>query len=39
NPEKFEKEEKFELLNPKYNVTSRDIRDFILEQYKEESAI
>ena len=39
NPEKFKKEENFELLNPKYNVTSRDIRDFILEQYKEESAI
>jgi len=38
NPEKFIKEENFELLKPKYDVTSRDIRDFILEKYKEETS-
>lgn len=36
NAEKFKKEENFELLNPKYKVTSLEIRDFIIDKYKEE---
>ncbi len=36
NHEKFKKEENFKLLNPKYDVTSGVIRDFILEKFKEE---
>jgi len=39
NHENFKKEEDFKLLNPKYDITSGDIRDFILEKYKEESSI
>ena len=36
NAEKFNKEMEFELLSPKYKVTSEEIRDYILEQYKKE---
>ena len=36
NYERFKKEEEFELLNPKYNLSSEDIRDFIIDQYKKE---
>jgi len=36
NAEKFKKEEEFELLNPKYKVTSLEIRDYIINKYKEE---
>lgn len=38
NPEKFIKDENFKLLNPKYDVTSSEIRDFIIEKYKEETS-
>lgn len=34
--EKFKKGENFELLNPKYEVTSLEIRNYIIDQYKEE---
>ena len=36
NAEKFNKEIEFELLNPEYKVTSEEIRDYILDQYKKE---
>ncbi len=38
NAENFTKEENFELLNPKYKVTSVEIRDYILDKYKEETS-
>ena len=38
NPEKYIKEENFELIKPKYDVSSVNIRDFILEKYKEETS-
>ena len=34
NAERFRKEEEFELLNPEYEVTSDEIRDYIIDNYK-----
>lgn len=31
---RFRKEEEFELLNPEYEVTSDEIRDYIIDNYK-----
>jgi hypothetical protein len=36
NAEKFRKERDFELLNPKYQVTPEEIRDYVIDQYKKE---
>lgn len=36
NAGKFRKEENFDLLNPKYKITSFEIRDYIIDRYKEE---
>ncbi|MEN8156976.1 MAG: nucleotidyl transferase AbiEii/AbiGii toxin family protein [Bacteroidota bacterium] len=34
NAERFRKENEFELLNPDYEVTSDEIRDYIIDSYK-----